>query len=236
MESGQSSPDDVLRELLLGERMSDDPGIQDAFAANPELRRRWEEFSRTTRLLNRAAGWERSILEAAAGCAPVPEADANVERVLRDEARRSRWRRRTWMLALAAGLLIVAYLSVRAERAGRSEEAERGYLGSPEEHPLLVEPLGDLESSELSVFRWTLELASVREGHCRVAVYDEEGNEILRSPEIRAPVDGATWKWRPTPSELRALREAGAFVWQVSFLPLSGSPASSAPQSVSLQP
>lgn len=235
MESGQSLPNDVLRELVLGERTSDDPGILDAFAANPELRRRWEEFSRTTRLLNRTAGWERSTLEAAVGSAPLPEAEAAVERVLREAARRSVWRRRTWMLALAAGLLFVAYLSIRAGRNERDPGAERGYLGSPEESPILVEPLGAALSSELSVFRWTLELDSPREGHCRVAVYDDEGAEILRSPEIRAPVDGASWEWRPTQSEQRTLREARAFVWQVSFLPLSGSPVSSAPQPVSLQ-
>ncbi len=228
---------DLLGELVLGRRSTGDPEVLAAFAADPELERRWQELSRTARFLDAASDFEASLFREAREGESTPAADANVGRVLREEAQRPRSPWKPWALAIAAGLLLVAWLAFR----GRGEpDPGSTYLGGASGAPLLLEPTGTLDSSAAPAFRWAFVPEPGWEGHCEVVLYDDAGSELLRSGEIREPIRGSTWEWRPTgptaPSQWIDLARNEAFFWQVSTVSNLGAVTSSAPRQVFLAP
>jgi hypothetical protein len=228
---------DLVGELVLGKRSPEDPQVRAAFRADPDLERRWKELSRTAELLEAARDFEAAMLaEVRAEGASNPVAEENVGRILREEARRPRANWRHWTLAVAAGLLLIAWISF----GGRDEPQGKAYLGG---HggtggaPTLLEPVGSLDSGALPTFRWTFAPEAAWEGHCVVVLYDASGSELLRSPEIREPSDGSTWEWRPAaPAEWLDPARTPTFFWQVSSVSNLGEVASSAPQEVRSSP
>jgi hypothetical protein len=229
---------DLVGELVLGKRSPDDPQVRAAFAADPELERRWKELRRTARMLDAARDFEAKLLaEVRAENASLPEAETNVARVLREEARRPRADWRHWTLALAAGILLVAWISFRGRGAPEKAPA---YLGGTPGTPALIEPGDTLPRDGPVLFRWTFVPAAGWQGHCQVVLYDASGSELLRSPEIRESLRGSTWEWRlPAPAAPSAWHDpaqSSGFFWQVLASSSLGEVAASAPREARFSP
>jgi hypothetical protein len=229
---------DLVAELVLGKRSPQDPSVRASFRADPDLERRWKELSRTAELLEAARDFEAAMLaEVRAEGTSSPAADADVGRILREEARRPRADWRHWTLALAAGLLLVAWISF----GRRDEPAGKAYLGGTGATPAPLAPVGTLDASALPSFRWTFAPDAGWEGHCVVVLYDASGSELLRSPEIREPQHGSTWEWAPEAPPVPPVpwldpALTPTFFWQVSSVSSLGEVASSAPQEVRFSP
>lgn len=252
--------EELLRDLVLGERDLADPAVRRALEASPALRERWEALRASGSGLDalgrleaqvlaelasaedaEPAGWDRRARESLRGlgvpsspASPAPQAPGST--------------RRPWLPILAASAAVAASLLVgffvlrprgSGDGAGPAVPGAGGpgdtYLGSPTEAPQLREPLGTLERSELTSFRWAYTPAGPWEGSCQVIVYDPSGDELARSTAIPRPVDGGDWRWTPTAKELGTLRAAGSFLWQVSAAATVGFSASSSLGSVSLR-
>ena len=237
--------EDLLRELVLGERTVDDPRIVRAFETDPELSRRWMELSETEGLLDGAGELERSVLGSAETAPTHPIAGQRVEATLRRLSRSGWSSLQRIVLGLAAAAVVIFTVQMfrspsepalqdNGEVAGgETSRPGGGFLGAVSVTPELQRPKTAADGFE--VFGWSYDGGADWEGRCQVVVYTEFGEELARSPELLRP-DGdgsaSAWLWTPTVEEQELMHESGTIVWQVTATPLLGEPVSSELQTV----
>ena len=206
MTEHRSEHEVLLAELLGGERDAADPEVAARLAACPGCRERWSALQNVRAKLEGAEAARREHLGEVERGAPAPGEErikVTLERLARQEPHVRR--RRGWLLAAAAAVLIVG-VYVAGLVLDRPDEPGPSWLGSGRFHP--IAPQGEVERFDR--FEWTYD-GEAAAYNLLIYAEDDGKRDLLR--EI------PRWKdtrWTPDAEFVRALPQR--IYWQVFAL------------------